>query len=414
MGALRIAPSITVATLALLLAASLTASPCATTGHRPRSQLPDLSELEVVVELPQGTVMRIHPNARGEVALINVPVGTLRILNVTYQGVPLECSPREIQVRESTRLEVLIFSPWTVSIEVEADGLSNVYGGPLTLGQVRGATLGIDRGLDQVAPPEPPGPPYLAARIVRDGHFMLRDFIGPLDEPSWTVEVILSVNKSFHGKVALNWSINRLPLYPNVLILNDSGRIVDMLIHDGYSINVSLPCGGVVHRRLEVSTTLPSVRLRRGWNLVGIPVKAQVNVSEVFHDKCLAAYTWDPDGKRYILSNTLEPCKGYWLYLVDDVDLHFYASPIEEYAVRLHKGWNLVGPTANTLTTLRPRPLALYTYDAVTHSYIRAGGIPYGMAAWILVVDDCEVEALGAPLSDGLARSNPTSSLSPA
>ena len=184
MGALRIAPSITVATLALLLAASLTASPCATTGHRPRSQLPDLSELEVVVELPQGTVMRIHPNARGEVALINVPVGTLRILNVTYQGVPLECSPREIQVRESTRLEVLIFSPWTVSIEVEADGLSNVYGGPLTLGQVRGATLGIDRGLDQVAPPEPPGPPYLAARIVRDGHFMLRDFIGPLDEPS--------------------------------------------------------------------------------------------------------------------------------------------------------------------------------------------------------------------------------------
>lgn len=85
-----------------------------------------------------------------------------------------------------------------------------------------------------------------------------------------------------------------------------------------------------------------TLRLREGWSLVSAPVKSYgLSVSSI--QGAITAYTWDPMGRRYVHVDALTPGRGYWVYVVSEVEATLRGSPISEVEVELRRGWNLVG-----------------------------------------------------------------------
>jgi subtilisin family serine protease len=95
------------------------------------------------------------------------------------------------------------------------------------------------------------------------------------------------------------------------------------------------------------------VHLYQGWNLISTYLVINADLSSILapiEGLYRSVWTYDAESwRRYIpgnsLSNldTIEPGKGYWLDVVDEVVLTIAGERITDAVVSLHQGWNLVG-----------------------------------------------------------------------
>jgi len=69
--------------------------------------------------------------------------------------------------------------------------------------------------------------------------------------------------------------------------------------------------------------------LYKGWNLIGISSFDEVSTSELFSNvNYYVVYKWDPIDKRYTLTNVLKPNQGYWVLVLNNVNIR-WKKPIE-------------------------------------------------------------------------------------
>ena len=62
------------------------------------------------------------------------------------------------------------------------------------------------------------------------------------------------------------------------------------------------------------------INLIEGWNLIGT-IAYKVDVSKLPMDKIVAIYTWDAEEGRYVVPETLEPGKAYWILAKENITL---------------------------------------------------------------------------------------------
>ena len=170
--------------------------------------------------------------------------------------------------------------------------------------------------------------------------------------------------------------------------LTPTGSVTDGNEGNNYSITFLPVYTGRINTH-EVTVTL---NLKSGWNMVSAPVLIGENlVSDVFTD-IVAIYTWDPDGKTYVVPTRVDAECAYWIAVLHDQNLSLVGKPVEAWTSPLAIGWNMVGSIyADSGVPVGDiddqsgaiQTHVIYIWDAVNKSYTIATEITPGRGHWI-------------------------------
>lgn len=114
--------------------------------------------------------------------------------------------------------------PFRLSVEVDAPDARRTIA---TLGVDERATPGYDVGLDEPAPPPPPGGAWAQAYFVDVGEHLRRDLVSGSPNASWSLAVDVA---GAAGDITLRWDADDLAAFPSTLALNATvdGRTFDI------------------------------------------------------------------------------------------------------------------------------------------------------------------------------------------
>ncbi|ETR68409.1 MAG: hypothetical protein OMM_04582 [Candidatus Magnetoglobus multicellularis str. Araruama] len=122
--------------------------------------------------------------------------------------------------------------------------------------------------------------------------------------------------------------------------------------------------------------------LKKGWNLVSLPVIPVDNqLSSIFPDADIA-YEFQQGGYRMV--DRLIPGKGYWVKIPTDKTYPIGGLPFNSFITEYHTGWNLIGVTDQVST---PEDHSLTDITAIYEYCEGAYDIPYqfepGKGYWL-------------------------------
>ena len=146
-----------------------------------------------------------------------------------------------------------------------------------------------------------------------------------------------------------------------------------------------------------------TIQLKAGWNLISVPLAIQVDLSELLNGKYYVAYMWSSERRGYIrIKRTPPPGHGFWIFVLEDVNITISGEHIPEYTLELKPGWNIIsgvyGATANfTATPSNAVYSKVFIWDPAAGSYRASTVIPTGMGAWILVYKPCLIKVKPIP-----------------
>ncbi len=138
------------------------------------------------------------------------------------------------------------------------------------------------------------------------------------------------------------------------------------------------------------------VALQTGWNLISLPaVPTHHSPSQVF-EKSLGIWTYEPLTSSFYTPTLLDKGHGYWVYYINDTTFPIAGLPVEKYAKRIYRGWNLIG------TLFEPIPISdacsspegllippLYQYDPISEIYVAEIDNLYpGIGYWALFFNE--------------------------
>ncbi|RLG87078.1 MAG: hypothetical protein DRO15_05375, partial [Thermoprotei archaeon] len=145
----------------------------------------------------------------------------------------------------------------------------------------------------------------------------------------------------------------------------------------------------------EVSFTL---RLKRGWNMFSLPVIPENNrVIAIFKNlSChYTVYMWNASKKRYVRPETIEPGVGYWILVLENVNITVTGKPLYNIQIQLKKGWNMIGSTIQEANyTIQPKDsiyMNIYSWNPELKKYETETTTKPGKAYWILAYQDCTI-----------------------
>ena len=100
--------------------------------------------------------------------------------------------------------------------------------------------------------------------------------------------------------------------------------------------------------------------------------------------------TWS--GTGYVSSTEFEAGRGYWLLVLEDVNVTVSGQPVDSLTLNLSMGWNMVGGTINEVEA---DDVFSGFYQLVTWSgtgYVPATVFEPGKGYWALVLVNTEIE----------------------
>lgn len=159
------------------------------------------------------------------------------------------------------------------------------------------------------------------------------------------------------------------------------------------------------------------IHLYRGWNLISIMVEPLdsdiLSVLSSIRDHCISVWSYDKSWKYYIfgvknpgsLSN-IEPGKGYWVNVDSEIDLIINGNELNNSAIILTSGWNLVGYNYHSAITTPDALSSISEYYQSVWGYENQNGwskfikgasnetnnlneLRPGFGYWINVTEDC-------------------------
>ena len=134
-----------------------------------------------------------------------------------------------------------------------------------------------------------------------------------------------------------------------------------------------------------------TLMLKEGWNMVSLPVlpddtSAEVVLGDVGFYQLI---TWT--GTSYEPAYTFKAGKGYWLLVLNEVNISITGRPLWTIQVDLVPGWNMVsGPCVDVQgADVFPGFFQLLTWSGA--SYIVASEFTPGMGYWALVLEETSI-----------------------
>jgi len=127
---------------------------------------------------------------------------------------------------------------------------------------------------------------------------------------------------------------------------------------------------------------------KQGWDMVSLPVEVEdARKDIVFPSSVSGAFTYE---LSYIIKDTIEFGKGYWLKFPTDNIIQFSGSNISSGTIVVHSGWNMIGSISKDIAVgnITSNPVGLvtsnfYEYDGV--GYIVRDTIKPGHGYWVKV-----------------------------
>jgi hypothetical protein len=136
----------------------------------------------------------------------------------------------------------------------------------------------------------------------------------------------------------------------------------------------------------------------KGWTLISLPgVADDMSVGALFPD---LKYDWALTyNQGYLKTSTLEPNKGYWLYIKEPSRQHLDVLPVYAVSYTFDKpGWYLMGGIAEAKDFSEPvctppngvQP-PVYAYDPGSGSYLTTNVLEPQTGYWMMISNACEL-----------------------
>ena len=282
---------------------------------------------------------------------------------------------------------------WNAFLSVDVAGSS----AGLVLGLDEGATTGFDASAgDALVSPAPPNGvwAYFDYPDNPSSPVDLRKLSTSLLPVEYPAEWVIKVQTiGVSGDASLDWSsseIDAIPVNYSVILDTPSGG-VDMRSGDSYSWIADADTTYIftISITSEVEFTL---ELRAGWNMVSLPVTPNDTLAASIMDGkgFFQLVTWS--GTGYVPATSFEAGKGYWLLVLEDVNVTVSGSSVDSLNISLSAGWNMVGGTFDEVPAdgVFPGFYQLVTWTGT--GYTPATVFEPGRGYWALVLSNTQIE----------------------
>jgi len=282
---------------------------------------------------------------------------------------------------------------WSASLSVDVAGSS----AGIVLGLDGDATTGFDASAgDALVSPAPPSgvSAYFHYPDNPSSPVDLRKLSTSLLPVEYPAEWALKVQTiGVSGDASLNWSsseIDAIPVNYTVTLDTPSGG-VDMRSGDSYSwaADADTTYTFTISITSEVEYTLG---LNIGWNMVSIPViPDDHSAASVLGDVgFFQLVTWS--GTGYVAATEFEAGRGYWLLVLEDVNVTVTGIPVDEVTVTLSPGWSMIGGPNSVVQASEVFPGFYQLVTWTGTGYTPATVFEPGKGYWALVLEETQIQ----------------------
>ena len=284
---------------------------------------------------------------------------------------------------------------WRLAIAVNNAPVPEVF-----LGIGAGATDLYDSGIDWFAfPGSSPGQNNADVVFEIETTDLLRDIRGFANAAFW----LLRATAAAAEDTVLSWDSSRVPeggLLLRELAGNgnrgEGGVSLDMAEEN----SVTVPAGDIMLFEITFGGVAFEMILYNGWNLVSVPIQPVNAGIDALFGNSAGQQVWESDGVVYNQADVMETKKAYWVFrLGDEVTITIHGTLVEDTAMALSAGWNMVGAVADPPFNNLPTPLdvnppgslepPIWIFDG--EIYIPVDTLIPGFGHWIHVNQDAEI-----------------------
>ena len=286
------------------------------------------------------------------------------------------------------------FQEWNVTLSVAVAGYSALNA---TFGVKVGATGGFDAAAgDQVLPPGYAGVesyfyypenPYSPVNLRK----LFVSYL-PVEYPAeWVLKVHTFTGAS--GETTLSWKASDIASIPSeyYVHLETPTGSVNMRENSQYTwtADEEFTYTFTIALTSEVEYTL---QLKAGWNMVSLPVVPDdltanaVMPSGLFYQ----LVTWT--GTGYVAASDFEAGRGYWLLVLEDVNVTVTGIPVDEVTLTLSPGWSMIGGPNSVVQASEVFPGFYQLVTWTGTGYTPATVFEPGKGYWALVLAETQIQ----------------------
>ncbi|MBI5021436.1 MAG: choice-of-anchor J domain-containing protein [Ignavibacteriales bacterium] len=205
----------------------------------------------------------------------------------------------------------------------------------------------------------------------------INSFVYPVDTAS------ISANPLFDSAAAGNLHINTNSISPvDGKGIPISGISTDI---DGNTRSETVPDIGA-DEFLPGGVTIQST-YQPGWNLLSVPVVVEdFRKNSIFPNASSSAFAFV---SGYVLADTLENRKGYWLKFSTSQEVGFAGAKVDSDTIDVNPGWNMIGSISDTVDVTEiiqiPTDNVISKFYKYNSTYFESSVLVPGRAYWVKV-----------------------------
>jgi len=281
---------------------------------------------------------------------------------------------------------------WQASLNINV----SIYTASLVFGLDEDATDGFDASSgDSLSSPAPPTGVYAYFWYPNNpsGFVDYRKLSTSLLPVEYPVEWTFQVNTiGVSGESTVSWSMGDIMKMPNnyMVTLDTPSGTVDMRSTDQYSWTSD--ADSMYTFKISITTELEvTLMLKPGWNMVSLPLVPEDSSAEAIMEgvEFYQLVAWS--GVGYVAGSIFEPGAGYWLLVLEDVNITVSGTPLESLNLVLPAGWSMMGglDTEVAASEVFPGFYQLVTWTGT--GYIPAIVFESGKGYWALVLEETQI-----------------------
>ena len=303
-------------------------------------------------------------------------------------------NPLSFQIYDDTSLTAVFIPGWDLPITVSL----NEYSDTTEIGLRASATEGFDILYDELDAP----PPLMG---VTSYTYYPENQQTPIDFRKLSVSKIPSEmrniwmlklkTENIAGNTTIIWDQNmtdQIPLNYQLLLLDSQNTsLLDMRDHFSYSFESE--------NNTEYSFFIQasyyaifSLNLDAGWNMVSLPViPDDLAVTAVLDGvEFYQLVTWS--GSGYVSASSFEAGRGYWLLVLEEVNVTIFGDSIDQATFNLSPGWSMVGGPNSVVQASEVFPGFYQLVTWTGSGYISATVFEPGKGYWALVLAETSIQ----------------------
>ena len=146
--------------------------------------------------------------------------------------------------------------------------------------------------------------------------------------------------------------------------------------------------------KYTLSTNMQQINLelRAGWNMVSLPVLPDdpLASSVLSGIGFYQLVTWS--GTGYVAATEFEAGRGYWLLVLEDVNVSVSGTSVDSLVLSLSPGWNMVGGTFDEAQAADVFPDFYQLVTWTGTGYTPASTFEPGKGYWALVLEETQIQ----------------------